>query len=348
VTYWFDPPAEVPSQSVTMRFTGRRLDRSGRPKAGDVFTIDETIDGVVAGCGPVAVTMRIRDINPGEWAVQASLLPNQELRLPTGGRQQPVTEVFPASWSWRRWRVTAGPSVPMRTRRSPFIRPPAVLLGSWAALVALGIVLALVAQALVISAENLKFDHVFTISVLSVLGGVVGAKGWYAVLHRHDGSRDGWAVQGFVSGFALITPLLLLIFRVPIGAFLDASAPGLMLGLAVGRLGCFFTGCCSGRPSASRWAIWSSNRKVGLRRVPTQLMESALALSVGAIVLVAILRYGLRHGTVFIAAVATYTLIRQGLLRLRQERRQSSVGAPVIAIAAAVILTADLALTVLI
>jgi phosphatidylglycerol:prolipoprotein diacylglycerol transferase len=348
LTYWFDPPAEVPSQTVTMRFTGRRLDRSGRPKAGDVFTIDETIDGVVAGCGPVAVTMRIRDINPGEWAVQANLLPNQESKLPKGRRQQPVTEVFPASWSWRRWRVTAGPSVPVRTRRSPFIRPPAVLLGSWAALVALGIVLALVAQALVISAENLKFDHVLTVSALSVLGGVVGAKGWYVVLHRRDGSRDGWAVQGFVSGFALITPLLLLVFRVPIGAFLDASAPGLMLGLAVGRLGCFFTGCCSGRASASRWAIWSSNRKVGLRRVPTQLMESALALSVGAIVLAAILRYGPRHGTFFIAAVATYTLIRQGLLRLREERRQSSVGAPLIAITAAVILAADLALMVLI
>lgn len=348
LTYWFDPPAQVLSQSITMRFTGRRLDRSGRPKDGDVFTIDETINGVVAGCGPVAVTIRIRDVNPGEWAVQASLISSQERKLPKGRRQQSVTGVFPASWSWRRWRVTAAPSVPVRTRRSPFIRPPAVLLGSWAALVAVGIVLALVAQALVISGENLKSDHVLTISILSVLSGVVGAKAWYVVLHRRDGSRDGWAVQGFVSGFALVTPLLLLIFRVPIGAFLDASTPGLMLGLAVGRLGCFFTGCCSGRPSASRWAIWSSNRKVGLRRVPTQLMESTLAVTLGAIVLAAILLFGPRHGTFFIAAVATYTLIRQGLLRLREESRQSSIGAPLIAIASAVILAADLAVTLLI
>jgi phosphatidylglycerol:prolipoprotein diacylglycerol transferase len=331
-----------------MRFTGRRLDRSGRPKDGDVFTIDETINGVVAGCGPVAVTMRIRDVNPGDWAVQASLLPNQERKLPKGGRQQSVTEVFPASWSWRRWRVTAGPSVPVRTRRSPFIQPPGVLLGSWAALVAVGIVLALVAQALVISAQNLKINHVLTITVLSVLAGVVGAKAWYVVLHRRDGSRDGWALQGFVSGFGLVTPLLLQIFRVPIGAFLDASTPGLMLGLTVGRLGCFFTGCCSGRPSASRWAIWSSNRKVGLRRVPTQLMESALALSVGALVLAAILLFGPRHGTFFIAAVTAYTLFRQGLLRLREERRQSRVGAPLIAIASTVILAADLVVMVLI
>jgi redox-sensing transcriptional repressor len=41
-----------------------------------------------------------------------------------------------------------------------------------------------------------------------------------------------------------------------------------MLGLAVGRVGCFFTGCCASRSSASRWALWSSNRSVGLRTRP--------------------------------------------------------------------------------
>jgi len=204
-------------------------------------------------------------------------------------------------------------------------------------------VLALVTQALIISAEHLPLGHVLTVSLLTVLGGIVGAKAWYIVLHRQDGRRDGWAVQGFVAGFALVAPLLLALFRVPAGAFLDASAPGLMLGLAVGRLGCFFTGCCAGRPTASRWAVWSSNRSVGARRVPTQLMESTLALTVALIVLAAILRYGPQHGTFFVAAVAVYTLIRQGLLRLREERRQSSYGAPLVAAAAALTLAVDLA-----
>lgn len=224
----------------------------------------------------------------------------------------------------------------------PFVRPPAVILGSWAALVVLGTILAFVAQALVISAGNLSLSHVLTVSLLAVLAGAIGAKVWYVVLHRQDGRRDGWAIQGFVAGFALIAPLLLLIFRVPVGAFLDASAPGLMFGLAIGRLGCFFTGCCAGRPSASRWAVWSSNRSIGVRRVPTQLMESALALTVGLIVLAAVLRYDPRHGTFFIAAVAFYTLIRQSLLRLREERRQSNHGAPLVAITAAFILILDL------
>jgi phosphatidylglycerol:prolipoprotein diacylglycerol transferase len=345
-TYWFDPPPEPTAQSVTLRFTGRRLAATGRPKAGDEFSHDEALTGIVAGSGPIAVTVKIRDVTPGEWAVRASLLPDQEHQIRRQGSHQRITEAFPAAWSWRHWRVTAGQVRPVRTRLAPFVPVPAVILGSWAALVILGTVLALVVQALVISTEGLPLSHVLTVSLLAVLAGAVGAKAWFVVLHRRDGRWDGWAVQGFVAGFALIAPLLLLVFRVPVGAFLDASSPGLMLGLAIGRLGCFFTGCCCGRPSASRWAVWSSNRSVGARRIPTQLMESALALTVGLIVLSAILRFGPQHGTFFVAAVAAYTLIRQGLLQLREERRQSNRGTSLVAIAAALALVVDLAVMV--
>lgn len=342
VTYWFDPPQEPAVHSVTLRFVGRRLNVTGSQKQGDQFSHDETIGGIVSGSGPVAVTVKIRDVNPGEWTVRASVVPTKDRQSRAEGRRL-VISVFPASWSWRHWRVTAGPSAPVRTCLLPFVRSPAVILGSWAVLVVLGTVLALVAQALVISAGNLSLSHVLTVSLLAVLGGVVGGKAWYVVLHRRDGRSDGWAVQGFVAGFVLVAPVLLLLLRVPVGAFFDASAPGLMLGLAVGRLGCFFTGCCAGRPSASRWAVWSSNRSVGVHRVPTQLMESALAITVGLFVLGAVLRYGPQHGTIFVAAVAIYTLIRQALLRLREERRQSERGAPLVAIAAALILAVDLA-----
>ena len=341
VTYWFDPPAASAIHSATIQFVGRRLNVTGLRKQGDEFSHDEAIDGIVAGSGPVAVTVKIRDVNPGEWTVRANLLPVKDPKSHGQGRQ-PVIPVFPAAWSWRHWRVSAGPSAPVSTCLLPFVRPPAVVLGSWAALVVTGIVLALVTQALVISTVGLAMGHVLAVSLFSVLGGVVGGKAWYLVLHRRDRRWDGWAVQGFVTGFVLVAPPLLLRLSVPVGAFLDASAPALMLGLAVGRLGCFFTGCCAGRPSASRWAVWSSNRSVGVHRIPTQLMESALVFLVGLTSLGAVLRYGPQHGTIFVAAVAVYTLVRQFLLRLREERRQSEQGAPLVAIAAALILLIDL------
>ena len=347
VTYWFDPPAETTTHSATIRFVGRRLNVIGLRQQGDDFSHDEMIDGFVGGSGPIAVTVKIRDVNPGEWTVRANLLPVKNLKS-RGQSREPVMPIFPAVWSWRHWRVSAGPNAPISTCLFPFVRSPAVILGSWAALVATGIVLALITQALVISAAGLSMGHVLVVSLFAILGGVVGGKAWYLVLHRRDRRWDGWAVQGFVTGFVLVAPTLLLIQRVPVGAFLDASAPALMLGLAVGRLGCFFTGCCAGRPSASRWAVWSSNRSVGVHRIPTQLMESALAFLVGLIALGAVLRYGPQHGTIFVAAVAVYTLIRQFLLRLREERRQSEQGAPLVAIVAAVILLIDLVALVLV
>ncbi len=345
-TYWFNPLPEPAVQSVMIRFTGWRLNGSKSAKPGDEFSHDEKIDGILAGSGPIAVTVKIRDVNPGEWTVHAQPLtpddPPKRVRR-TSESRQPAIPIYPASWSWFRWRLTANSNTTVKTRLAPFVHPPAVLLGSWAALVALGTVLALLAQALIISAKNLPLEHVLAASLLILLGGVVGAKTWYLVLHRRDGHRDGWAVQGFVAGFVLAAPLLLTLFRIPTGVFLDATTPGLMLGLAVGRLGCFFTGCCAGRPSASRWAVWSSNRSIGARRVPTQLMESALAFAVALIAFVVTLRYGTQHGRLFVAALAGYTLVRQGLLRLREERRQSNYGTSLVAAAAALTLIIDLA-----
>lgn len=345
-TYWFNPPPEPEIQSVTIRFDGRRLDESQSSKPGDEFSHDEKIDGVLAGSGPIAVTVKIRDVNPGEWTVYAQPLPPDDSpeRISRASKSRPpAISVYPASWSWFRWRLTADSNPTVKTRLAPFVRPPGVLLGSWAALVALGTVFALLAQALIISAKNLPLEHVLTASLLILLGGVIGAKTWYLVLHRRDGHRDGWAVQGFIAGFALMAPLLLTLFRIPTGVFLDATTPGLMLGLAIGRLGCFFTGCCAGRPSASRWAVWSSNRSIGARRVPTQLMESALAFTVALIALLVMLSYGPQHGRLFVAALAGYTLVRQGLLRLREERRQSNYGTFLVAAAATLTLIADLA-----
>ncbi len=335
VTYWFDPPRQPPVQSVTVRLTGRRLDVPGNRGPRDCFLHDETLAGIVGGSGPIAITMKIRDLNPGSWTVSARTLPNNDIErrhtARIGRAKSPVVPVYRAEWSWRRWRVAAAPSMPVGTCLAPFVRQPAVIIGSWLAFVVVGIALALVTQQVVIAVDGLRLSHVLTVSILALLSGVLGAKAWFMVIHREEQRREGWCIQGFVTAIAAVAPMLLAVLRVPIGAFLDAIAPGLMIGLAVGRLGCFLTGCCAGRPTGRRWGVWSSNRTVGARRIPTQLMESLLALGAGLTILVIVLTSGVHHGAWFIAAVAAYTLIRQAILRLREERRQSRLGSPLLA-----------------
>jgi phosphatidylglycerol:prolipoprotein diacylglycerol transferase len=66
----------------------------------------------------------------------------------------------------------------------------------------------------------------------------------------------------------------------------DALAPGVALGQAIGRLGCFSAGCCYGRPTSVRWGVTFhdayASRAVGtpleVPLHPTQLYESGCVL----------------------------------------------------------------------
>lgn len=69
-------------------------------------------------------------------------------------------------------------------------------------------------------------------------------------------------------------------------------------------------------------------------------MESALALILGVGTLVAVLRHELSSGAFFVAGLAAYTLVRQGILSMRAERRKTRLGLPVTAALAALVLVA--------
>lgn len=343
VTHWFEPAPEPSIQRATVRISGQRVG------AADRFGLEETIDNVPAGSGPVAITSKIHGLAPGEWSVAAEMI-----RLEGADRVElPRRAVHPAAWSWWRWKLLPGLGGPVRTRPGALSVAPGLVLGSWLGLVLLAGVVALVMQSTIIAVMGLGVDHALRASLLSILAGVIGAKIWYEALHRRRGWTllrilQGWCVQGFVAGVVVTAPVILALAGDDIGAFFDASAPGLVVGMAIGRLGCFFTGCCTGRPTASRFGVWSSDRRLGLRRVPAQLMEAALGFAVGTGALVAMLTAGPFRGGLMIAALAAYTLGRQGLLRLRAERRRSTLGGPIVAGTAALILLLDvIALTAL-
>ena len=71
VTYWLDPGEHGDPFSATVRFSGRRAETTGKPQPGDTFAQEETVEGIVPGSGPVAITAEVRGINPGQWTVTA-------------------------------------------------------------------------------------------------------------------------------------------------------------------------------------------------------------------------------------------------------------------------------------
>jgi len=116
---------------------------------------------------------------------------------------------------------------------------------------------------------------------LSIHGGVAGGlvTGWWFARRRH-------------------LPYLVLA---------DATAPGLILGTAIGRLGCFLNGCCYGVVTAGWWG--TRTRYAPGWRHPTQLYELVLALGLFAF-LWSRRRLPVRSGRLFFMYVAGYAGIR--------------------------------------
>jgi phosphatidylglycerol---prolipoprotein diacylglyceryl transferase len=336
LTYWLDPDELSTSAPVVVKFTGNRMHVEGPLTALDRFAKEEVIEPISAASGPVSITSRVLNVNPGEWNVRVRVQRSETSTTQTVSETPLNTHVHHThEHFWRRWAPSVEDVATTSTRLLPFARVPGVFPGFWGVMVMVGIVVALVLQSFVMASMHLAIISSWLISLVAIMVGIVGSKCWYMVLYRRT---VGWCIQGFVSGASLALILLLLLFRIPVGAFLDAATPGLFIAMAIGRIGCFFGGCCGGPITSAPWGVWSSDQRIGARRVPTQLMELLLAGIIGVGVLVLVLMDGTRGGAFFAGAIAAYTLIRQGILSLRAEPCKSMVGRTMIATFSALVL----------
>jgi phosphatidylglycerol:prolipoprotein diacylglycerol transferase len=97
----------------------------------------------------------------------------------------------------------------------------------------------------------------------------------------------------------------------------DVLAPGVVVGQAIGRLGCFAAGCCHGRPTDVAWAVTFrdiyATRAVGTPidtpLHPTQLYESAAAFLIFGFLLWLAARKKF-DGQVVLAYVVLYSITR--------------------------------------
>lgn len=340
LSYWFEAAAEGEPYRVTIRFAGRRIGVKGKPGSRDSFSVVESIDPVVPGSGPIAVTTRIRNLAPGEWHVTAS----------------PVNDTRPRSATPRSvWR--ARPRLPSAsssgaTGYGPMMRilAPGARLGAWPALVSIGVAVALMTQASLAAYAGLPNIRVLVLSLAASLVGLICARLYYWAGHRGEAGSffpGGTCIQGFVLGATGALVLGAPVISLPVGRLLDVTAPGLLFGMTIGRFGCFFGGCCVGRPTGSRWGLWSSDRRLGMRRIPVQLLESAAALMIGLAALLAVrIATPDPAGVVFIAAIAAYTLGRQLLFPLRADPHTARGRTFTMALAG-IVITVDVAVAVL-
>jgi len=137
----------------------------------------------------------------------------------------------------------------------------------------------------------------------------------------------GLTLYGGVITALLFTLIFIWRLRLPLWRSFDIYAPSLPLGLAIGRLGCFFNGCCYGLrsetlgvsfPSAHRPPVFAQQVRDGLIPVdslytlpvlPTQLFSAAADLGI-LLVLLWLEQKPRFPGFIFWTFILLYALVR--------------------------------------
>src|SRR4029077_6134870 len=128
-------------------------------------------------------------------------------------------------------------------------RAPGAHLGAWPALVGAGFVIALAVQARLAAHAHLPVAATLSVSLIASVVGLLGARVYYLaersprlLLDPRSLLNAGLCIQGFVRAAIAAAGIGMVLVGVPVGRFLDVTAPGLLFGMSIGRFGCFFGG----------------------------------------------------------------------------------------------------------
>ena len=146
--------------------------------------------------------------------------------------------------------------------------------------------------------QGIKAENAWDFGIALVLSGILGSKILYILLDWRTGhvygqnlgqifSLETLQAGGVFSGGLVAAFLTAWWFlrkhHMPALATCDAFSPGLAMGHAIGRLGCFAAGCCYGKETTHFWGVTFTNplaaqlvgTPLGHPLEPTQLLESA-------------------------------------------------------------------------
>ncbi len=145
-------------------------------------------------------------------------------------------------------------------------------------------------------ARGIDATRVMDLGIYIIIAALVGAKLLLLVVDfeyfsRHPAEllalfRSGGVFYGGLLLAAAVAIWHMRRHRLPLWTTADAFAPGIALGHVIGRLGCFFAGCCYGRPTDVAWAVTFTDplaaanvgTPLGVPLHPVQLYEAGAEL----------------------------------------------------------------------
>ena len=204
---------------------------------------------------------------------------------------------------------------------------------------ALGMLLALFVASRLAARDGLPRERIYDLGLWTLIGGLLGSK---LLMYLVDPTVNVWSLDflrsggvyygGFLGGFFALF-FLIRFYQLPFWKVADAFAPGVALGQAFGRQGCFAAGCCWGKATTLPWGVHFTelgHEYTGvpiygadgsdLHLHPTQLYESFTMFAVFAL-LFYLHRKKKFDGQVLVAYAIIYGLFRFLIEFIRDDPR---------------------------
>lgn len=168
-----------------------------------------------------------------------------------------------------------------------FIRLGPLDIHTYGVFVAMGFLIGLAVAGWRARREGIDPERISDFGAWLIVSGMLGGKLFHIVFFWDD-FIYGWRTEGlrslregfvFYGGFiaaSLTTVAYSHWKRLPLAKLTDILAPSVALGHAFGRMGCFFNGCCFGKPCALPWAVKFPPPHImaGIPVHPTEIYEA--------------------------------------------------------------------------
>jgi phosphatidylglycerol:prolipoprotein diacylglycerol transferase len=149
-------------------------------------------------------------------------------------------------------------------------------------------------------------DFAWVLVITAVIGGILGAKIHYLIIHPEEWPSNLWSGRGLVwfggmIGALLLAAIVTLISKVKLWVVMDGAAYAMAAGYAVGRMGCFLVGDDYGKVTNLPWgmAFPKGSPPIDVPVHPAQLYEILASLVIFALLLWVIQPHVKRDGVMF-------------------------------------------------